>query len=142
MRAILSAAGLDEARLSLIKPIVDTCRECRCWQRPGNKNVVSASLPTKFLEEGECDIMFYNSNAGPEKKIFHIIDRAIRLADGQLITDKTTETFLTAYVDSWFKRNGPFKTLYSDGESALNCEAAKDELKRLGKSTWTARSYY
>ena len=39
MRAILSAAGLDEARLSLIKPIVDTCRECRCWQRPGKKNI-------------------------------------------------------------------------------------------------------
>ena len=41
-------------------------------------------------------------------------------------------TLLSAYVNSWFKRNGPFKTLYSDGESALNCDAAKAELKRLG----------
>jgi len=28
MRTILKAAGLDEVRLNLIKPIVDTCREC------------------------------------------------------------------------------------------------------------------
>ena len=95
MRKILSAAGLDEARLSLIKPIVDSCRECRCWARPDNKNIPSVSLPTKFCEEGECDILFY----GEDKKIFHIIDRAIRLADGQLITHKTTETLLSAYVD-------------------------------------------
>ena len=91
MRAILSAAGLDEARLSLIKPIVDTCRECRCWQRPGNKNIPSVSLPTKFCAEGECDIMFY----GDDTKIFHIIDRAIRLAGGQLIVDKTIEMLLS-----------------------------------------------
>ena len=77
--------------------------------------------------------MFYGDDGtGHPRKIFHIIDRAIRLADGQLIPDKTTKTLLSAYVDCWFKRNGPFLDLYSDGESALNCDEAKSELKRLG----------
>ena len=32
----------------------------------------------------------------------------------------------------WCKRSGPFQTLYSDGESGLNCQGAINELKRLG----------
>ena len=58
MRHILQAAGVDEARLAFIKPVCDTCRECRAWQRPGKTVMASVSLPTKFLQEGECDIMF------------------------------------------------------------------------------------
>ena len=128
MRHILSAVGLDEARLSLIKGIVESCKECRSWQKPGNKTVPSVSLPTKFNEIGECDILFYNN----DHKIFHIIDRAIRLADGCEIPDKFTATLLNAYTSSWFQRHGPFKVLYSDGEGGLNNAEAIAELKRLG----------
>ena len=32
MSRILRAAGIDEARLDMIQPIIDTCRECRAWQ--------------------------------------------------------------------------------------------------------------
>ena len=59
MRTLLAAAGLDEVRLAMIKPIVDTCRECRAWQKRGNEVMPSLSLPTKFNEQGECDLMFY-----------------------------------------------------------------------------------
>ena len=51
MRTILKAVGLDEPRLQLIKPIVESCRECRAWQKPGNNTVPSVSIPTKFIQE-------------------------------------------------------------------------------------------
>ena len=91
MCTILKAVDLDEARHALIKQIVCSCRECRSWQRPGNMSVPSVSLPTKFCEEGECDIML----SGATWKIFHIIDRAIRLGDGQLIDDITTDVLVS-----------------------------------------------
>ena len=57
MRTILKTVGLDEAKLNMIKPLVDTCRECRAWQRRGNKIIPSISLPTRFLDEGDCVLM-------------------------------------------------------------------------------------
>ena len=87
----------------------------------------SLSVPLKFNEEGECDIIFYR-----DFKAFHIIDRAIRLADGCELENKGTEALLDAYMTSWYQRNGAFKVLYADGEAALNSSEAIDELKRLG----------
>ena len=46
--------------------------------------------------------------------------------------DKKTATLLDAYVTSWFQRNGPLKTLYSDGELGLDNDESKVELRRLG----------
>eukprot|EP00975_Prorocentrum_lima_P023327 4904478-Prorocentrum_lima.AAC.1 len=71
--------------------------------------------------------MFYK-----RKIAFHVIDRAIRLADGCEIHDKYTDTLLDAYATSWVQRNGPFKVLYMDGESGMHNDAAKAELKRIG----------
>jgi len=127
MRTLLQAAGLDEARLAMIKPIVDTCRECRAWAKRGHEVMPSLSLPTKFCEEGECDLMFYKRFIA-----FHCIDRAIRLSDGCEIPDKFGTTLLDAYTKTWFKNNGPFAVLYSDGESGLNNPTSIAELKRLG----------
>ena len=83
MRTILHAAGLGNARLDMIKPVCDTCRECRAWDPPGHKIMPSISLPMKFNAEGECDLMFYKGNIA-----FHSIDRAIRLSDGCEVQDK------------------------------------------------------
>ena len=127
MRTLLQAAGLDEARLAMIKPIIDTCRECRAWQKRGNVVMPSVEITTKFNQAGECDLMFYKRSIA-----FHIIDRAIRLSGGSHVTDKTTETLLTAYATTWVHWNGPFELLYSDGELGLNNADAIAELKRLG----------
>ena len=72
MRHILSSAGLDNVRLDMIKPIVDTCRECRAWQKRGNVVMPSIEVTTKFNEKGETDLMFYK-----RKIAYHVIDRAI-----------------------------------------------------------------
>ena len=106
MRAILHAAGLDNARLDMIKPVCDTCRECRAWDPPGHKTMPSISLPTKFNTEGECDLMFYK-----RKIAFHIIDRTIRLSDGCEIQDRHKDTLLDAYATSWVQRHGPLQSL-------------------------------
>ena len=74
----------------------------------------SVSLPTKFNEEGECDLLFYK-----RKIAFRIIDRALRLSDGCEIPNKERDTLLDAYVTSWVQSKGPFKVLYMDGEKGL-----------------------
>ena len=127
MSHILRSAGIDETRLAMIQPIIDTCRECRAWQKRGNVIMPSLSLPTKFNEQGECDLMFYKRNIG-----FHIIDRAIRLSGGCPVPDRYAETLLNAYCTSWFQIHGPFQVLYSDGELGLNNQKTIQELRNLG----------
>ena len=127
MRTILQAAGVDEARLAFIKPIVDTCRECRAWQKRGNVIMPSLDITTSFNEKGECDLMFYKRKIG-----FHCIDRAIRLSSGCELSDKLEASLLDAYHTSWVAHHGPFKILYSDGEGGLTTATAIAHLKRLG----------
>ena len=124
MRMILTKVGLGETRLSLIKGICDSCRECRAWDKPGNTAMPSVSLPGRFNEEVECDLFFYKQ----EHIVFHIIDRCIRWAAGTEIPDKTMHTVLDAYHTTWMQ-HGPAKILYSDGEGALNNDTAKAILK-------------
>ena len=93
MSRILRAAGIDEVRLDMNQPIIDTCRECRAWQKRGNVVMPSLSLPTKFNEQGECDLMFYKRHIA-----FHITDREIRLSDGCQVSDRFAETLLNAYT--------------------------------------------
>ena len=87
----------------------------------------SISIPTKFNEEVETDLMFYKKHIG-----FHIIDRAIRLSDGCEVSDKKEPTLLDAYSTVWFQRHGGAKFLYTDGESGFTNEAAIERLKSLG----------
>ena len=127
MRHALQATGLEPVKLDMIKPIVDTCRECRAWQPPGHAIMSSVSLPTNFNDEGECDLLFYK-----RKIAFHIIDRALKLSDGCEIDNKNRDTLLDAYVTAWVQSKGPFKILYMDGEKGLDNDEAKAELQRLG----------
>ena len=127
MYNILKAAGLDEPRLSLIKGIVDTCRECRAWQKRGNETMPSLNLATKFNEAGECDLFFYKRHIG-----FHIIDRCIRFSAGKEVENKEAATLIEAYKTTWFQLFGPFTKLYSDGETGLTSADSVAALKRLG----------
>ena len=127
MRMLLEKVGLDSVRLNMIKEVCDTCRECRAWQRPGNSTLPSVSLPGKFCEEGELDLMFYKRHI-----IFHILDRCIRLAAGQEIPDKERDTLIDAYYYCWLAHHYPFQTLYSDGEGGLNNDAAKKAFANKG----------
>ena len=127
MRLILEKARLDTVRLNLIKSVCDSCRECRAWERPGNTTLPSTSLPSKFNEEVECDLMFYKN----EHIVFHIIDRCIRFAACTEIPDKKMHTVLKAYITCWHQHE-PAKVLYSDGEGALASDISKELLRSMG----------
>ena len=106
MRTILAAAGVAEDRLAFMEPVVETCRECHAWQKRGNVVMASTNITTKFNEEGETDMMFYERHIG-----MHIIDRAIRLSDGCEVPSRHDHVLLNAYATTWGQRQRPFKIL-------------------------------
>eukprot|EP00959_Pyramimonas_sp_CCMP1952_P125555 2625345-Pyramimonas_sp.AAC.1 len=87
----------------------------------------STAPPGKSNEQVECDLLFYKQ----ERKIVHIIDRCIRYATGLEIPDKTMTSILDAYHQCWMLF-GHAKLFNSDGEGALNNDAAKAVLKAKG----------
>ena len=127
MRTILQAAGLDESRLKMIKSVVDTCRECRAWQRPGKNVTTSVNLYENFNHTTESDLFFWKDFIA-----WHQICKCIRFSAATEITNKRKETLLQAYRTSWVQQYGPCQFMIMDGECGLNNEEAKQDLKRLG----------
>eukprot|EP00959_Pyramimonas_sp_CCMP1952_P230735 4823590-Pyramimonas_sp.AAC.1 len=58
MRTTTWRAGIGVARLHAMRGAVDSCRERRAWEKPGNIVVPSVSPHGKFNGEVECDLMF------------------------------------------------------------------------------------
>jgi hypothetical protein len=114
MHKISHAAGLPKEVLDVIPDIVDTCRECRRWQKPGNETIASANISTKFDEDVEMDLMFYK-----EDTVCHCIDRASRWRATKSIADKTDQTLAEALVTAWIGIHGLMEILISDGESGV-----------------------
>eukprot|EP00973_Karenia_brevis_P060862 8463968-Karenia_brevis.AAC.1 len=106
---ILHTAGIDEVCLAMIKPIVDTCRACRAWQKRGNVVMPSIDVATKFLEKGETNLLFYKRHIA-----CHCIDRGLRYNAGCPSPDRSKESLLDNYTTSWFQSHGPFQQFYSD----------------------------
>ena len=127
MRLMLSKAGLDNARLNVIKAARDSRRERRAREKPGNAIMSSVALPEKFNEEVGCSIMFGKQ----QHYVFHAIDRCIRVSAGVGIPDMRMNALLNAYRACWMQ-HGTAEVLYSDGEGALNTDAAKDILSSRG----------
>eukprot|EP00959_Pyramimonas_sp_CCMP1952_P266716 5576345-Pyramimonas_sp.AAC.1 len=60
------------------------------------------------------------------------MDRRIRLAACQEISDRERDTILDPYHYCWIAYQGPFEVMYSDGEGALNNDAAKAMMANKG----------
>jgi len=58
MRELLQHAGAPVDALNMVKQIVDTCRVCRMWTRPGPRSMTTTRLATGFLEIVQWDILF------------------------------------------------------------------------------------
>eukprot|EP00959_Pyramimonas_sp_CCMP1952_P157712 3297722-Pyramimonas_sp.AAC.1 len=69
-----------------------------------------SSLSGKFIEEVECDLMFYKQHI-----VFRIIDRCTRWAAGQQVADKAMHAMLDAYHQCWIQR-GLATAMHSAGE--------------------------
>ena len=62
MRRFLERVGVNERVLEMIPEIVQTCKVCRAWQRPGPSNACNSELADKFNEQVECDLLFVNKS--------------------------------------------------------------------------------
>ena len=127
MTTILRAAGIPSEILDEIPWIVKHCRECRAWAPSGPVTIPSLSLPLKFNQQVEVDLMFYRTFI-----VFHMVDRCTRWHAGKIIADQQTETLLDSLSTIWIAIYGPMTQLYTDGEGGLNSNEAKDFLKRQG----------
>ena len=93
MRRLLSAASVPESTLQLLHPIVDTCRVCRQWARPGPRNINSLSLHTRFNDAVQVDLMFYR-----DWTVFMMADSAIRWKVAEFVPGRDAETLAEALI--------------------------------------------
>ena len=127
MERTLRAAGLPDRILEEIPKVVKTCRECRMWQTPAPASQTTATLPEKFNEHVEADILFYRTYMS-----FHCICRASRWHAGRECHSKTERELLDCLHGVWIGTHGPMVQLYIDGESGLNTDSAKASIGRDG----------
>jgi len=102
MTRILDAAGLPKDVLELVNDIVDTCKECRKWQKPGKATQAAVSVSTKFNENVEMDLMFYRKYI-----VCHFVDRASRWHAAQAVDSKHDTVLLEALLTTWIQVYGP-----------------------------------
>ena len=57
MRTILETAGLPKQVLDLIPAVIDTCKVCRLWQRPGRSAITSSRLSLEFNQNVQADLL-------------------------------------------------------------------------------------
>ena len=77
--ALLRHAGAPQTTLKLVKEIVDTCKICRMWTRPGPKSMTSTRLVTSSNNVVQWGILFHR-----RPMISHIMDECIRFAAGSI----------------------------------------------------------
>ena len=58
MAKLLAAAGAPGDTVKLVHDIVDTCRVCRAYKRPGPANATTARLTTQFNDVVQHDLLF------------------------------------------------------------------------------------
>ena len=127
MTNTLRAAGIGNKILGEIPAIIKTCRECRVWATPGAATQTSITLPERFGQHVEGDILFYK-----KAMVFHLICRASRWRAGRQVLSKAEQELLDALYGLWVGLHGPMENFHIDGESGLNSDRAKAQLKRDG----------
>lgn len=141
MSRILQAAGVPEKALRMIQDIVDTCRPCRMWKKPGPSNAATSRLVEGFNKVVQHDLMFVSPTPGKPfnqkddrraEPWQHMIDACTRLTQAQILDEKTSEAILQGMEYLWIRPYGPPAKIESDQESGLITEEAKVYLLRLG----------
>ena len=74
LKELLKRAGAPTPAIALVGEIVETCRACRLWTRPGPRSITSSTrLASMFNEVVQWDILFHR-----DVLISHLLDEAIR----------------------------------------------------------------
>ena len=127
MTQVLRAAGITQKVLDMIPEIIQTCAECRKWQRPTHATQHALSASVAFNQHVEFDLLFYRQHI-----ICHAICRATRWHAATVVTSKDGEILQEALFMMWISIHGPMSNLISDGEGGLWRSDVADRLKRQG----------
>ena len=104
MRRFLDRVGVKDEVLDLIPEIVDTCRVCRTWAKPGPANVCSINIPDKINEQVEFDLLFIHKYI-----IFHLLDRCTRWHAAKTVPNREEGTLTEALDALWTSHHGPIR---------------------------------
>ena len=110
----LDRVGVSQRVLDIIPEIVQTCRVCREWAKPGPSNSSNVEIADTFNLQVECDLIFIHKFI-----MFHMIDRCTRWHAAMVIPNKHEETLMKAIDTLWVATHGPPKELITDGESGI-----------------------
>ena len=128
MNKFLERVGVSEQTLSLIPEIVQTCKVCREWAKPGPDNVCSVEIPDKFNDQVECDLVFIHKHI-----VFHMLCRCTRWHVARVIPNKESDTLMKAIQELWVGTHGPMRELITDNEGGIVLsERTKSYLTRQG----------
>ena len=119
MLSLLKAGGLGRDVLDLVPAIADTCKVCRTWARPSPDAKASCRMVIGFNIEVEGDLMFYR-HQGTQHIVLVLVDRGVRWLATTLVSDRQTNTLLTAIDRAWTAVYGPMQILIFDGETGLD----------------------
>ena len=132
MRKTLSAAGIPESVLALIRDVTANCRQCREWTKPPPDEKGKVEVPQAINDSVEADLLFYKTHI-----VFHVIDRASRFHNGIEVRSKTLADLLDAFHKCWVSFMTAPNKLYIDGESAIFTYEAHGELQAIGTEAVT-----
>ncbi len=128
MQRFLNRVGVPQEVLDLIPEVVQTCRVCREWAKPGPSTACSVELADTFNSQVECDLLFVYKYV-----VFHMLDRCVRWHAAKVVPDKDDETLIKAIDEIWVTTHGAPKELIVDGESGITqSEKALQYLRRRG----------
>lgn len=114
LQGLLRAAGLPPEISKLAQSVVDTCRVCRLWQRPGDKAITSSRLSLEFNASVQCDLLFWGTVV-----ILHMCDECTRFSMAEQVAGKKASDLLPTIASMWFRIFGPPQTLVADHEGSL-----------------------
>ena len=105
---------MSERVLHFLPEVVQTCKVCREWSKPGPDNVCSVEIPDRFNDQVECDLLFVHKHI-----IFHMLCRCTRWHAARVIPDKNSDTLMKAIDELWVSIHGPMKELITDCEGGI-----------------------
>ena len=109
MKRFLEKVGVSQVAIDNIANIVQSCPVCREWAKPGPSNVSTTSVPDKFNQQVEVDLIEF-SHLGLDKerhRVLHMVDRCTRWQATTEVENKEEDTLHSAMETIWFGIFGP-----------------------------------
>ena len=104
--------------------------------KPGSSNVSTTSVPDRFNQQVEVDLMEINHIIDQQHhRILHVVDRCTRWQATTEVPNKEEDTLLFAMERIWIGIYGPPEELIVDGEGGIALsESTRSRLSRHGIS--------